>query len=131
MNIIFGFCPAKGGTKTKDSDLFMNKKILLLILFCVIFLPVLTYAALDFSQPSGNIGNVQNIVTKILNPVWEVFVGFAVIMFVFAGILFLSSSGEPEKIKTARNAVLWGVVGIVVGILAFSIMTIIKTAIGG
>ena len=49
---------------------------------------------------------------------------------IIAGILFLVSGGDAEKIKTARNAFIWGVVGIVVGLLAFSIVSLVRSAIG-
>jgi hypothetical protein len=54
-----------------------------------------------------------------------IFGAVAVISFVIAGILFLTANGEPEKIKTARSAVIWGIAGVVVGILAFSIIAIV------
>jgi len=54
-----------------------------------------------------------------------IFGGVAVIMFVVAGVLFLSAQGEPEKLKQARAAVIWGVAGVIVGILAFSIIAVV------
>jgi uncharacterized membrane protein YjfL (UPF0719 family) len=46
-------------------------------------------------------------------------------MLVIAGMLFLSARGDAEKIKTAKGAFLWGVVGIVVAILAYSMINIL------
>lgn len=60
--------------------------------------------------------------------VWEVFVGISVICFIFAGFIFLTAMGDSEKIKTAKAAVVWGVVGIIVAIIAFSITNIFTTA---
>jgi len=55
-----------------------------------------------------------------------VFGGVTVICFLIAGVLFLTANGEPEKIKQARSALYWGVAGVVVGILAFSIIAIVS-----
>lgn len=55
-----------------------------------------------------------------------IFGGVAVICFLIAGVLFLTAKGEPEKIKQARSAIYWGVAGVVVGILAFSIIAIVS-----
>jgi len=109
----------------------MNKKILYIILLSgILILPVSAYA-LDFNKPTENsFPTIQSIVEALLNPIWEVFVGFSVIAFVIAGITFLTAQGDPKKLETARSAVIWGTVGIVVGILAFSIMTIIRDAMG-
>jgi FtsH-binding integral membrane protein len=50
-------------------------------------------------------------------------------MFVVAGITFLTANGEPDKLKTARSALLWGTIGIVVAIIAYSIIGIISGAL--
>jgi len=56
-----------------------------------------------------------------------VFTIIAVVCFVIAGVLFLTAQGSPEKIQAARNAFLWGVAGVVVGVLAFTIISIVKS----
>ena len=52
---------------------------------------------------------------------------FALVSFVIAGIFFLTAQGQPEKLKIARSFVLWGVVSIIVAILAYSIITIVES----
>ena len=95
----------------------MDKKILTIILsVAVLSLPVLAYAAVD---------SIQSLSIAIANVFWIVFTCFAVVMFVVAGIQFLTAMGDAEKIHTARMAVLWGVVGVVVGIVAYSIINIV------
>lgn len=59
-----------------------------------------------------------------------VFSGIAVVMFVAAGVLFLTAGGEAEKITRARSAFVWGVAGVIVGILAFSIIGIVTNILG-
>jgi len=69
---------------------------------------------------------VQNIIDLV---VWPVFVGGIVVMFLYSGFLFLSSEGDPTKLSKAKMSVLWAVVGIIVGILAFSAKSIITTVL--
>jgi hypothetical protein len=57
--------------------------------------------------------------------VWIIFTTLAILMFVFAGFLFLVAQGQPEKLKTARTAFVWGVVGAVIAILAYTIRAIL------
>jgi len=99
----------------------MNKKILTLILLGAIVLPITVFAAVD---------SIQSLSMAIVNAIWPVFVVIVVICFVVAGILFLSAMGEPEKIAKAKSAFLWGVVGVVVGIVAYSIIRIISNILG-
>jgi hypothetical protein len=102
----------------------MKKITLGLLLLGALVLPVVAMA-----QPSTTVGSLQEIVTKLENAVWIVFGGIAVISFVVAGILFLTAAGSPEKIATARNAAIWGVAGVAVGIVAYSIIAIVSSII--
>lgn len=71
-----------------------------------------------------------NLLVEILRPVWQIFVGVAIIMFMVAGGLFLSAQGNPEDTKKAQKAFLWGVVGMIVGLLAFIIHNIVRGILG-
>ncbi|MBI1866322.1 MAG: hypothetical protein HY005_03335 [Candidatus Staskawiczbacteria bacterium] len=102
----------------------MKKIAVGLLLLSVLLVPVTVFA-----QPNVTISSLDQLVNAIKRPIWIVFGLIALIAFVVAGILFLSAGGDPEKVKTARAAFLWGIVGIVVGIVAFSIVTIIETAL--
>jgi hypothetical protein len=67
---------------------------------------------------------LNNIRTKI---VWPIFAGLAIIMFIYAGIMFLTSSGDPGKLTKARDAVIWGAVGIVVALLSYGIIGFVNS----
>jgi len=75
----------------------------------------------------GGQGWVKAIMGRLIGPFAQLAGGLAVIMFIFAGILFITSNGEPGKINIAKQAVIWGVVGIVVATVAFSIDGIVKS----
>ncbi len=86
-----------------------------------------------------NPGNVPNQVANLgLNDLidilfrilWIVFVAFAIVMFLLAGIQFFTAQGDASKVADARNFVLWGVVGMVVALLAFSLPFIIRNTLG-
>lgn len=94
------------------------------MLLTALALPVLAAAQ---GQPSGG-ATLQQLIDGIKSAAWMIFGAVAVICFVIAGILFMTAQGSPEKIQQARNAFLWGVAGVVVGILAYSIITIVQTA---
>jgi len=109
----------------------MTKTKISLVSLSALFLPVLAFAISSQVAPTeGSIGSMASLVTKIENFVWVVFGLIAVIAFVTAGILFLTAGGQPEKVQSARSAFIWGIVGVVVGIIAYSILAIIGTAVG-
>lgn len=73
--------------------------------------------------------SIEAVVESVKTATWIIFAAVAVICFVIAGILFLTAQGQPEKLKTARSAFIWGVAGVVVGIVAFSIISIVQGVI--
>lgn len=103
----------------------MKKKISIPFLsITALFLPIAAFAAQQ--------NYIEGIIIRLLSMVvWPIFVGASVVMLIWAGILFLTAQGEPEKIQKAQKAVMWAVIGIVVAILAFSAVNIIRTVIGG
>jgi hypothetical protein len=102
----------------------MNKKVIFLSLAAIlIVLPLLSLAA--FSD-TPTINNIEPVITSIINVIWQIFFGLSIVMFIIAGIDFLTARGDPVKIATAEKFVVWGVIGIVVAIIGFSIVTIVQ-----
>lgn len=102
----------------------MKKSLVALSLIGIIsILPV--SIVLAQVQPGGGI-TLDSLTNSIKSAIWKVFGIIALIMFIVAGILFLTSSGDAEKVKTARTAFIWGVIGVVVGILAYSIVQLVQ-----
>jgi len=112
----------------KIQKMKIQKIILSLAILSIVALPALTMAQVGGSPPaiSYDITELGNV---IVSKVWIVFTVLAIIMFVFAGILFLTANGAPEKVASARSAFLWGVVGIVVGILAYTIISVVTSLV--
>lgn len=104
------------------------KIALALVLSAVLLSPVVALAV-----PAGvpTVSGLNQIVTYIENALWIIFGLIAVIMFVIAGITFMTAGGQPDKVATARSAFIWGVAGVVVGILAYSIIAIVSTVMQG
>jgi len=104
----------------------MKKIVLSLIVLSVLAMPVLALAQVG-GQPPPISTDLQGLGEKIVNAVWIVFTVIVIIMFVIAGILFLTAAGSPEKVAQARQAFLWGVAGVVVGILAYTMITVVTS----
>jgi len=114
----------------------MSKKILSVLILSgvlAIFVMPLMASATSLTAPpaTGGIADVATVIGKVFTPLWQLAAGLAVIMFIVAGILFLTSMGDPGKLATARAAVIWGVVGLIVAIIAFSIVNIVGGWFGG
>src|SRR5438045_1792987 len=95
-------------------------KDFLFFLSALLFFPLWAFA-------DGDPGTwFQTIIENFLNKiVWPLFIGASVAMLIWAGFLFLSSEGDPTRVKAAQRAVIWGVVGIFVAIVGFSAVSIV------
>ncbi len=73
--------------------------------------------------------DLMSTLTIIINVVVGV-VGFiAVAMIVMGGISFATSQGDASKVAKARNTILYGVVGLVVALLAFAIVNFVLSSV--
>ncbi len=106
----------------------MNKYLFSLLVLGILVAPVLACAQIGGPVPSVTT-DLTGLGQKIANAVWIVFTIIAVVAFVIAGILFLVSGGNPDKIAQARTAFIWGVAGVVVGILAFTMIRVVESVL--
>jgi len=75
--------------------------------------------------------NLMSTLTTIINVVIGV-VGFvAVAMIVMGGISYATSQGDATKTKKAMNTILYGVVGLVVALLAFAVVNFVLSNVFG
>jgi len=104
----------------------MKKIALSLLAVTLLSLPVLTFAQIGGAPPTISY-DLTTMGNRIANAAWIVFTIIAVIMFIIAGILFMTAQGNAEKVQQARSAFMWGVAGVVVGIIAFTIITLVRS----
>lgn len=71
----------------------------------------------------GNITNILNAVIGVLGIV-------AVIVIVLGGIQYMTSAGDPGKVKKAKDTILYGIIGLVICVLAFAIVNFVITNLG-
>ena len=97
-----------------------------------LILPMVAFAQFQpGNYPSSNGGlNIVGLVDIIFNILWPIAVAFFIIMFVLAAFQFAAARGEPETVGKARQSVIWGAVGVVVALLAWSIPFILRTQLG-
>jgi len=82
------------------------------------FLALLAVTPGDFGIPSVE---PNDLLSGVLNTVYWVAGVSAIIVIVIAGIFYAISQGEAAKIKRAKEAILYSVVGLVVVMVAFII----------
>ena len=64
-------------------------------------------------------------VTSIINAVIGVLGLVCVVVMIIGGVNYMTSSGDAAKVKKAKDTILYGVIGLVVCVLAFAIVNFV------
>ena len=54
----------------------------------------------------------------------------SVIMLVWGGIKYTTSAGDTNKVTSAKNTIIYAVIGLVIAIMAYAIVNFVTTQIG-
>ena len=110
----------------------MNKKLIALSnVAALLALPVVGLAFNAGPVPNAvDTLTVELLIDVIFSIIWPITVAFAIIMFIVAAYLFFTAQGDATKLQNARSAVIYGVVGVVVALIAFSIPFIVRNTVG-
>ena len=66
--------------------------------------------------------DLTNDVTAIINAVIGVLGLVCVVVMIIGGINYMTSSGDAGKVKKAKDTILYGLIGLIVCVLAFAIV---------
>ncbi len=76
--------------------------------------------------------NLPNLIFAIINGVIGVLGVACVVVIIVGGINYMTSSGDAAKVKKGKDTILYGLIGLVICVLAFAIVNfVIKNIIGG
>jgi hypothetical protein len=94
------------------------------------------FAAKSISGQIGEAGQVapteiNPAVGTALNAVFGLIGIVAVVMVIIGGVSIATSQGDPSKIKKGRLTITYGLIGMVVALLAFAIVNLVLTNLGG
>lgn len=81
---------------------------------------------------SGNNLNNNNLMTtlnQIINVVIGVIGFIAVVVIILGGVQYTTSAGDSGKVKTAKNTIMYGIIGLVIALLAYSIVNFVLSSL--
>ncbi len=81
------------------------------------------------TNPLGKTTNIQDVIVNVVKVVQILLMMAAVVYIIWAGFLFVSARGDTAKITKARNALLWGFIGVALVLGAQVIVTTIKNSV--
>ena len=116
----------------------MNKKIFL-VLFLLFGLVSFTSATIvtlpnplcpSGSGSQGCIDSFPSLIQTITNYITTLITAIVVIVFIWAGILFVTSGGSEQKISTAKKMLLWAVIGTGIALAGQGLVAVITAVFG-
>lgn len=111
-----------------------NKYIAATLATAALFAPLFALAQFDPSAGGGTgLSNTPILVIVQAGMRWLlILVGMlAVIFFAVAGILYLTAAGDQTRIDTAKKAMVYSIVGVVVALLGLIILSAVDRFLGG
>lgn len=79
--------------------------------------------------PPTAVGSDSEVIANGLRLVFGLLGGIALIIVTLAGFKYVLSQGNPQETAKAKNTILYALVGLVVAITAFSIVTFVMDGI--
>lgn len=81
--------------------------------------------------PSKLFGGSGSIFTTVVNVLLFIIGAISVIMLIYGGIRYTISAGDSGAVTSAKNTILYAIVGLIVAFLAFAIVNFVLNALPG
>ena len=79
----------------------------------------------------GDDRSLMDVVVAVINVAVGVIGLMAVIVIIFAGQRYITATGDPGKLKMAKDMIIWGLVGLILAMLSYAIVNFIVAAVAG
>lgn len=85
--------------------------------------------AVGGSQAGNGPGAFTNLLESIINLLLFILGAIAVIMIIIGGIRYTTSNGDQTQVTSAKNTILYAIVGLVVAIMAYALINFVLNAL--
>lgn len=83
----------------------------------------------NIAEDHAGSNNLMSTINTIISVVLGVLGILAVAYIIYGGFMFTTAAGDPAKTKKARETIMYGVIGLVVALLAFAIVNFVLTSV--
>lgn len=106
-----------------------ERSILIAAVITLCLLPLITFAQ-GIPNPLGEGTTISTIIQRLVSFAQSLLAPLSVIAVLLAGLFYMTSGGNPEKLKRAHRTLVWAVIGIAIVLLAATAESIIRTSLG-
>ena len=75
----------------------------------------------------GNTTDLNANITRVINLLLFIIGAVAVIMIIIGGIKYVTSNGDQGSVQSAKNTIMYAVIGLIVAIIAYAIVNFVVT----
>lgn len=81
------------------------------------------------ADPTDGEQELKDTVKNVLSAIFGILGIIAAVVIIIAGVLYMISAGDPGKVATAKKAILYAVIGLIVALSAYAITNFILGAL--
>ncbi len=114
----------------------MKKALVSLTLIGLLIVPALILAQVEIAPGVVEAKEYEvccgpnSIIYRLMNYLFSILLIVAAIFIIIAAFMFVTASGDPDKTKTARNFVLYALIGVLVAFGAKGLVSLVGTIAG-
>lgn len=109
----------------------MKKIFLLIFIGTLTLLPtsVLTAQIIEIENPLET-ESFEDLLNSIVTFIFWIAIAIAPIMIMIAAFFLLTAGGDPKRVDTAKQIILWTVIGLAIILLAKGLISVLRQIIG-
>lgn len=114
----------------------IGKKEIIFSGFLILFFSAFAQATtipinkIEFNNPSS-LNSVQMVTDSITNWLLSVTVGIAILFLIIGGIYYITAAGDNKQIEEAKKIINYTVIGLIVILISYSLVTTLNKIIFG
>ena len=108
----------------------MKKALVSLILISFLILPALVLGQVVSAPELEICCGANSVLYRVMNWLFTILLVVAAIFIIIAAYMFVTAAGDPDKTKTARNFVLYALIGVLVAFGARGLVSLVGTIAG-
>ncbi len=110
-----------------------KNKLLLALILILVAIPVLAIAdsqgSAELPNPLGDTKDIPSLVANLIKVVLGLVGVLALVMFIYGGILWMTSGGNEQKIKKGKDTLVWATLGLAIIFFSYAIVNFVLETI--
>lgn len=98
------------------------------ILASAAFIPLQAHAQVTLTNPLGET-DPRLIIARVIQGALSITGTLALIMIIYAGLMWMTARGKPELVKKGQHIIIWSVLGIIVIAAAYVLTNAVFNAV--